>query len=456
MFPPPKKAFNFISAKRSSLEPLFLILFFLIFPKAVLASGIIINEIMYDLKGTDEKHEWIELYNNSSTQIDLTGWKINDGDDATNHELNAPPKNNSRGSLIITPNGYLLLAADAATLALDLPNYQDSIIDTVLELPNTGATLKLLDKEKNEIASAIYLKTMGANGNGKTIEWTGSVFTESLSDGGTPGTANVFLPTPSLPSPSPSPTSSSPEETPVSLSPEPTPANPYQYSKDVLITEFLPAPTAEQTEWIEIFNGGTETIDLSGWQIADSQLNKRQLPENSLLEANDYLVVTLKGSLLNNDGDSVQLLWPDDQIIHSVSYQKAPSGFSCARFDGGRWLWTNQLTPGQANKKSFTETPPTPTTQEAVAIIETATAPPQPPKIPSPSSFEKIQMETPIETPIINNAPLAAIASPKNYYSGKTYFYLFIVTTIALLAALFLISFRRKTNSPIDDPETNP
>ena len=38
-----------------------------------------ITEIMYDLEGTDTDREWIEVHNETGTEIDLTGWKFYDG-----------------------------------------------------------------------------------------------------------------------------------------------------------------------------------------------------------------------------------------------------------------------------------------------------------------------------------------------------------------------------------------
>ncbi len=158
-------------------------------------SGLIINEIMYDLPlpGTDTNHEWIELFNAGSSEINLTDCKFNDGDSATNHALNAPPKNGSRGSLILAPGTYLILSGNASTTILDLPNYNGSIIDTVMSLNNTAAKLKIFDKGSAEIASASYSKEMGGAGNNKTLEWNGSKFKESTQGEGTPGKENSVL-----------------------------------------------------------------------------------------------------------------------------------------------------------------------------------------------------------------------------------------------------------------------
>ncbi|MEK7067428.1 MAG: lamin tail domain-containing protein, partial [Patescibacteria group bacterium] len=230
---------------------------FFIAPKMIWAQ-VIINEIMYDLPspGTDDKHEWVEIYNNGASPVDLTDYKFNDGDTATNHSLNIPPKNSSRGSMTLDAGGYALLAGDAATLIADLPNYIGTIIDTVINLSNTSATLKLLDKDGIEIASTAYNKDMGAAGNANTLESDGAGLKESLVDGGTPGLANSILSSSATPSPtlsgSPAPASAA------TASPTPTPG--YQYSQKVFINEFLPWPASDDKEWVELVNSDNTTF----------------------------------------------------------------------------------------------------------------------------------------------------------------------------------------------------
>lgn len=437
---------------------------FFIWPKIVLAE-IIINEIMYDLPspGADDKREWIELYNSGQLPIDLTGWKFNDG---ANHVLNLPPEKGSRGSLIIDANGYLLLASDATTLAGNLPSYTGAIIDTVMSLNNTSAQLKMLNKDNIEMASTSYSNTMGATGNGKTLEWNGTTFKEGLIDGGTPGLANSILSPASFqsstptPSPSNSPAPASNNETISSASPTPTPT-PYQYSQDILINEFLPWPANETKEWVELFNNGSETVNLYGWQIddADNSTSPQVIPANTAIVANDFLVITFNKSTFNNDGDKVRLLWPDDQVIHVVEYNKASQGQSVARFNNN-WFWTNQPTPGQANKKSALSqplsfsaagaadatdaTPPTiaalqesvteqkPSSNQKTAASPAFNASPSPPASTSGSGEKQLAAST--------AQPLSKSSRPKTILS------LIGVLSVAALAALFLIRLRRRAS----------
>ena len=154
----------------------------------------VINEIMYDLPGADSGREWIEILNISDSEIDLTGWKFNDG---SNHTLNEPPKNGGQGSFRISTGEYAILAGDATTFLIDHPGFSGTVIDTVMALKNTSATLKIFDPESNEIDSITYESTWGADGNGKTLEKIipqdpsiKNNWQESAPDGGTPGAFN--------------------------------------------------------------------------------------------------------------------------------------------------------------------------------------------------------------------------------------------------------------------------
>ena len=50
--------------------------FFLHFASPVFAGDVVINEIMYDLSGSDTDREWIEIYNKGTSSIDLAEWRF--------------------------------------------------------------------------------------------------------------------------------------------------------------------------------------------------------------------------------------------------------------------------------------------------------------------------------------------------------------------------------------------
>ncbi len=100
-------------------------------------------------------------------------------------------------------------------------------------------------------------------------------------------------------------------------------------------------PMASTEEWIELYNAGSDPVDLSGWSLVDAV--KFQFPPDSILPAGAYLVVAkdaatlgaafpgisvvgdLKGKL-DNSRERVALLDACGNLMDEVRYA-----------DGGRW-----------------------------------------------------------------------------------------------------------------------
>lgn len=162
---------------------------------------LVINEIMFNSEGPDDKHEWIEIYNNSGKEITLTGgWKFNDG--ATSlHGLNEPPTNGSQGSMVVAPAGYLVLADNAETFLADYLGFNGTVIDTVMDLKNSTSTIKtikMISPNGTVIDEVLYSNSWGGDGNGKTLERKtagggsndSANWAQSSAPGGTPGAVN--------------------------------------------------------------------------------------------------------------------------------------------------------------------------------------------------------------------------------------------------------------------------
>jgi hypothetical protein len=137
-----------------------------IFLPGTVSAGILITEIMYDPEGSDAKQEWIELYNPGPEAVNLADWKYAD---KSNHALNLPPKNGGLGTMLIAPGRYVILASDATTFVGSHPGIS-IVIDTTMILNNSGMTLGLRDGVTPK-AVATYVKSMGAAGNGESLQW---------------------------------------------------------------------------------------------------------------------------------------------------------------------------------------------------------------------------------------------------------------------------------------------
>ncbi len=171
----------------------------IIFLTPFFVSAISITEIMYDLEGTDSGHEWVEIFNNSNQEVILTGgtkgsWRFNDG---SNHLLSEFP---AQGSMTIPASGYAIFAASTTIFLLDHQNFQGTVIGTAMSLNNTGATLKLIDNNSSpsEIFSVSYTNTMGAAGDGNSLQYVNGNW---IAAAPTPGAINAGVS--ELPSPQP-------------------------------------------------------------------------------------------------------------------------------------------------------------------------------------------------------------------------------------------------------------
>ena len=143
-------------------------------------SDVKINEIMYDPsteQGDDSDMEWIELYNNDAEAINISGWTI-DGEQISD--------------MVMEPGDYVVLARNKTAFDDYYGALPCSVIDVTLGLKNDpGDTIVLSNSTGAEIDNVTYNASLGADGNGKTLERTATgTWAESIVDGGTPCAEN--------------------------------------------------------------------------------------------------------------------------------------------------------------------------------------------------------------------------------------------------------------------------
>ncbi len=165
--------------------PKFFLFFILpIFIPQVVFGGVIINEIMYDLDGTDTEREWIEIKNNGNEAIDLSSWKLYEN--KTNHSLNLFKGNDS----FIPASGYAVIADNAEKFLADWPEFSGIVFDSSFSLKNDGETLIIKDDIGNDIDKVDYLPEWGAGGDGNSLQfkdgkWVAGFPTSGFSNDGT-------------------------------------------------------------------------------------------------------------------------------------------------------------------------------------------------------------------------------------------------------------------------------
>lgn len=129
---------------------------------------------------------------------------------------------------------------------------------------------------------------------------------------------------------------------------------PIIYPSGVFINEILPSPQGadEENEWVELYNTNNFTVDLSNWKLKDSEgtITTYAIPLNTKILANSFLVFKRPDTKisLNNSGDTLNLILPNNKLIDSVSFTKAPLNQSYNKINSN-WIWNTNLTKGMPN-----------------------------------------------------------------------------------------------------------
>jgi PKD repeat protein len=160
---------------------------------------IVINEIMYNAAGGNE--DWIEIYNNTSADVDLSGWHVRNSDPA--------------GTPIAIPAGTMLGAGNYYTISIAtdgsfpfMPDL-DGTLQANWELDDDSDVVHLYNLGRIHADHVPYLDVApwptAPDGNGPSLALIdpdydnalGSSWDASLQNGGSPGSEN-FPPVPTI------------------------------------------------------------------------------------------------------------------------------------------------------------------------------------------------------------------------------------------------------------------
>jgi hypothetical protein len=341
--------------------------------------GVVINEVAWAGTQANADHEWIELYNPTNQNIDLTGWNLLSADGSPNIK-------DDFSGLIIEADGYLLLErgdsadSDATNVVADL-TYSGS-------LSNSGEILRLYDP------SGFLVDTANANGGAwpagiastfssmqrsiisadSDFVWvtydvtkdTGTKAKDALNNDikGTPGRANR----PINVTPTPTPRGTVVPGSGGSVGPTSVPIKPI-----LGISEFLPRPGFDWNndghvdvfdEFIEIINAGRIDVNLGAYRLDDEE-DFGSVPftlPNITLRPDERVVfyASQTGILLSDAGDTVRLLRGSTVVdAHTYTVVRSPDQSWC-RLPDRLGYWNYPCFPTPNNPNSLTGTVPQP------------------------------------------------------------------------------------------------
>jgi|GEM_PF-1091465 len=316
-----------------------LILLWPYWPLRAEAPAVVINEIAWMGTAASAYDEWLELFNNSESEIDLTGWKLVAADGEPSIVLAGK----------IGPHGFFLLErTDDETIKdmpanqiysgslsnsgenLELRNAADEIADAVLFSAGwpAGDAAGKISMERKDPAQPGTAENWAAN-NGLAVNG------QNVAGGtikGTPGAINSAVEITVEPAPAPE---NNPPVPPVATTTAPAPINQAPIAiattsllyniGDLVINELVSDPGDGEEEWVEIFNVAGVDVDLAGWTIEEGSGAKTALSGRLSAVSRFAAFGKFKGNL-NNSGDIVILRDPKGRIIDQVVYGDWPDG----------------------------------------------------------------------------------------------------------------------------------
>jgi hypothetical protein len=111
-----------------------------------------ITHVEYDVPGSDEGHEWVEIANKGVADADLANLRFLEG--GVKHKLTL-----AQGSWALAPGASAAIVTDPSTFLADHPGFSKSIYKSSFSLSNTGETLALVNASGTIESSLSYKGT---------------------------------------------------------------------------------------------------------------------------------------------------------------------------------------------------------------------------------------------------------------------------------------------------------
>lgn len=274
-------------------------------PILVVTDKVVINEVYS--RGLPENPDWVEIYNNSDAQVDISGYKIYD----SGGESGAKPKKQFPAGSVIPARDFIIIVVDDGT-------------ESGFGVSSTGEQLWLANTQ-SEVVDLMTVTAMD----------------ETQSFGRFPdGAENIQL---------------------LNTITRGTSNSPGVVPEKVKINELYSTGTPENPDWVEVYNAGTTNVDLSAYKIYDSGGQSGSKPKKSFaagttLAPGAFFVIVVddadaSGFGLSSSGEKIWLEKGDATVADSVEFPALEAGQSFGRFADGTATWQILYvqTPGAAN-----------------------------------------------------------------------------------------------------------
>ena len=269
-------------------------------------AALFVNEVYS--RGVETDPDWIEIYNDGNTGIDLSGWKIYD----SGGQSGAKPKKEFPSGTIVASKGFAVIVVDDGT-------------ESGFGLSSGGEKV-WFEKPDGTLADSLEFPALDENTSyGRYPDGTSNLQVMTTV---TKGNAN----------------SAGGSSTIV-----------------IVMNETYSRGTAENPDWIEIFNDSDIEVDLSGFKIYDAggqsgTKPKKEFPAGTVIPSKGFYVIVVddddaSGFGLSSGGDEVWLEQVDGTVIDNVVIPAMEETQSFGRQPDGSANWTllNTITRGTSN-----------------------------------------------------------------------------------------------------------
>lgn len=276
-------------------------------PEQSAEATVVINEV------NSSPDDYVELMNLGQETLDLTGFELRDNSD--DHRWQFP------AGTTLAAGELLLVKADSLGLVFDdqTDTYVEGVFDEAIGI-GSGDAIRLYDGTGQLLDSHSWTEHANVDGD------------ESASWGRYPNGTGSFV-----------------------LMPETAGTANSWYAPDVVINEV--ESNGDDTDWVEIFNAGTEAVDISGWYLFDDDsvghaAEIAPVAEGTVLQPGGYYVFDTNVHFTFGLGkaDSVTVYNKDGVVIDTYSWETHAEGVYARIPDGtGAFVDFGTATKGKAN-----------------------------------------------------------------------------------------------------------
>jgi hypothetical protein len=295
---------------------------------------VLISEFVSD---PEDDIEWIELFNPTKRAIQLTDWTLEDETKKVTLLSGEVAAGDYR--VFYAPKAKLNNGGDVITLRNDAAVVMDTVEYGTKDIayPRKGESLSL----NGDVFERTQLLTPGK---------PNLIFIAKTDDRKTDDAKNE--------------TEEAKEEVSKSQDNETTKVEDVQKDTKPSLTtvrfvELYPNTTGTDAdeEYIIIQNIGSESIDLKDWRIEDASQDDYTFAESTTLEPGTSLKLDREKThiALNNTGDTLKLITPDNNSVDQLTYTTAPKSARYVK-SGSGWSWVNKIVTTSSTPASSSAT----------------------------------------------------------------------------------------------------